>query len=87
MQHVLDVDKVDEVDYLSGDDAYKKDWMSHRRERWGVLAMNPRTIRGALAVVQHLGGRAVKRAVQRVSRRLPRRERERDGIAALNSGS
>jgi CelD/BcsL family acetyltransferase involved in cellulose biosynthesis len=61
-QHALDVDKVTEVDYLSGDDAYKKDWMSHRRERWGILALNPRTPRGALAIARHVGGRAMKRA-------------------------
>ncbi len=36
MQHVIDVDKVDVVDYLCGDDAYKQDWMSHRRERSGI---------------------------------------------------
>jgi len=61
-QHALDVDKVTEVDYLSGDDAYKKDWMSQRRERWGILALNPRTPRGVLAIARHVGGRAVKRA-------------------------
>jgi len=61
-QHALDVDKVTEVDYLSGDDAYKKDWMSERRERWGILALNPRTPRGVLAIARHIGGRAVKRA-------------------------
>jgi len=55
------VDKVTEVDYLSGDDAYKKDWMSQRRER-GILALNPRTPRGVLAIARHVGGRAVKRA-------------------------
>lgn len=70
MQHVLDVDKVDEVDYLSGDDSYKKDWMSHRRERWGMLAMTPRTMRGALAICRHLGGRSMKRALLCISRRL-----------------
>jgi hypothetical protein len=61
-EHALDVDKVAEVDYLSGDDAYKKDWMSQRRERWGILALNPRTPRGVLAIARHVGGRAVKRA-------------------------
>jgi len=61
-EHALDVDKVEEVDYLSGDDAYKKDWMSQRRERWGILALNPRTPRGLLAIARHIGGRAVKRA-------------------------
>lgn len=62
MEYALDVDKVSEVDYLTGDDSYKKDWMSHRRERWGLLAINPYTPRGALAIARHIGGRAVKRA-------------------------
>jgi CelD/BcsL family acetyltransferase involved in cellulose biosynthesis len=60
MQQALDVDRVHEVDYLSGDDRYKSDWMSHRREQWGVLAMNPRTIGGLLAITRHLGGRSVR---------------------------
>jgi len=62
MERVIDVDRVQEIDYLSGDDSYKKDWMSHRRELWGVLALNPRTVRGALGIAQHVGGRAVKTA-------------------------
>lgn len=48
MEYVLDVDKVDEVDYLIGDDPYKKDWMSHRRERMGIIAFNPCTVWGLL---------------------------------------
>ena len=57
MRHVLDVDKVREVDYLIGDDAYKRDWMSRRRERWGIVAYNPRTLLGlAGALKQTLGG-------------------------------
>lgn len=60
MQHVFDVDKVSEVDYLSGDDEYKKSWMSHRRERWGIIAFNTRSFRGWLQIVRHIGGRAVK---------------------------
>lgn len=56
MQHVLDVDRVDEVDYLIGDEPYKRDWMSHRRERWGIVAYNARTWRGRLgALRQGLG--------------------------------
>ena len=63
MEHVIEVDKVKVVDYLSGDDAYKRDWMSHRRERWGILAFNLRTPRGAIAAARHVGARAVRRAV------------------------
>ena len=64
MQHALDVDKVDEVDYLTGDDPYKKDWMPLRRERWGILAMNPHTIGGAVTIARHVGGRVLKRAMR-----------------------
>ncbi len=46
MEHVIDADRVVEVDYLTGDDEYKKDWMSRRRERWGIVAYNRRTLRG-----------------------------------------
>ncbi len=79
-QHALDVDKVKEVDYLSGDDAYKKDWMSERRERWGILAMNPRTPRGVLAIARHVGGRAVKRAAISLAKAF-RRGKSRNSAA------
>jgi hypothetical protein len=76
-QHAIDVDKVSEVDYLSGDDAYKKDWMSQRRERWGILALNPRTPRGVLAIARHIGGRAVKRAALALAKSLQRGKSKR----------
>jgi hypothetical protein len=47
-EHSLDVDRVVEIDYLTGDDAYKQSWMTERRERVGVIACNPRTLRGLL---------------------------------------
>lgn len=57
MQQALDVERVHEVDYLIGDDPYKKDWMSHRRERWGIVAYNPRSFPGlAGALIQTAGG-------------------------------
>jgi len=46
MKHVIDIDQVKEVDYLIGDDPYKKRWLSQRRERWGWVAYNPRTLPG-----------------------------------------
>ncbi|MBD3609860.1 MAG: GNAT family N-acetyltransferase [Gammaproteobacteria bacterium] len=33
MEYVIDTDKVEEIDFLTGNDAYKQDWMSERRER------------------------------------------------------
>jgi len=69
MEQALNVDRVVTVDYLTGDDAYKKDWMSARRERWGILAMNPRTVRGAAAIARHVGGRAAKRFLNSLAKR------------------
>ena len=62
LERVIDVDKVREIDYLSGDDRYKSDWMSHRRERWGIMAFNPRTLHGFVEMLRHVGGRTVKNA-------------------------
>ena len=34
MEYVIDTDKVEEIDFLTGNEAYKQDWMSERRERF-----------------------------------------------------
>ncbi|MEO8134302.1 MAG: GNAT family N-acetyltransferase [Betaproteobacteria bacterium] len=68
MEHVIDIDKVHEVDYLAGDDAYKKDWMSDRRERWGIVAYNLRRPIGFLAGLRHLSGRAARGIVRSMRR-------------------
>jgi len=53
MQHVVDVDRANEVDYLTGDDAYKADWMTHRRERVGLLAFRSFRPGGFAGAVKH----------------------------------
>ncbi len=65
-EQVLARDRVREIDYGRGDDPYKRQWLSQRRERWGLLALNPRTPRGALLALRHVGGRAAKRMVERL---------------------
>ena len=60
MQHVIDIDKVAEVDYLTGDDAYKRDWMSHRRERRGIVAFNSGTAAGWTSAIRHGAGRIAR---------------------------
>lgn len=62
MEHVINCDGVREVDYGSGDDPYKKDWMTHRRERRGILAHNPRTIRGFVGGIAENAKRRLGRA-------------------------
>lgn len=68
MQHVIDVDKVKEVDYLCGDDAYKQNWMPSRRERWGVMGFNPYSAKGLALAARHIGGRSIKRVLTKFKR-------------------
>lgn len=69
MRHVIDIDKVKEVDYLTGDDAYKRDWMSASRERCGIVAFNLRSPRGLAAAALHLCGARIKAALRKISSR------------------
>ena len=65
MARVLDEEDVDEVDYLSGDDDYKRTWMSDRREYQGLSAYNRATLKG-------LGGDLYVRLKSVVKRMRPR---------------
>jgi len=57
MRSAIDEDHVDDVDYLTGDDAYKVDWMSHRRERRGLVAFHGRSLQGIVSLAKHRAGR------------------------------
>lgn len=60
MQHVIDQDHVVEIDYLIGDDPYKQTWMNHRRERWGIVAYNPRSLLGMILLIRETAARLFK---------------------------
>lgn len=49
-RHALDTDRVALVDFGTGDDAYKRDWMNAVRPRYRIEAFRP----GALANLPHL---------------------------------
>lgn len=61
MRSAIENDAVSEVDYLIGDDPHKKFWMSHRRERWGIVAYNSRTWPGLAGLLREVLGRGAKR--------------------------
>ncbi len=60
MEHVIAVDRVREVNYLMGDDAYKRNWMSQRRERWGIVAYNPKSPLGMFLLLRETLARMIK---------------------------
>ena len=53
LETALDSDRVDTIDYLSGDDHYKRDWMTARREYHGIAAYNGRHIAGRGRALLH----------------------------------
>lgn len=59
-EQALDLDRVREVDYLNGDEPYKRDWMSHRRERRGIVAFDLSQRAGLTAALRHWAGRALR---------------------------
>lgn len=72
MQHVIDIDRVGEVDYLTGDDPYKQSWMDRRRERWGIVAYNPRTVTGFALMLRETLGRIWNQLLKRTPHNLLR---------------
>jgi len=42
METVIDTDKVEEIDFLTGNDHYKQEWMSERRQRWRMVITHKR---------------------------------------------
>ncbi len=60
-RRAIDEDRVRLIDYGTGDDGYKRDWMDERRQLWRILAYNPRTWRG-------IAGAARRRASALVAR-------------------
>ena len=59
-EQALDHDRVAEVDYLNGDEPYKRDWMSARRERHGIVAFDLAQWQGLKAAMRHWAGRTLR---------------------------
>ncbi|MCL2524010.1 MAG: GNAT family N-acetyltransferase [Betaproteobacteria bacterium] len=64
MQQVIERDGIGEVDFLIGDDKYKQLWMDERRERWGIIAFNSRTLIGCILALKEVAGRRLKQGVR-----------------------
>ncbi len=52
VRQLLDEERVDSLDFGRGDDPYKTLWTTQRRQRIGLLLMNPRRPAGLLAIAR-----------------------------------
>lgn len=50
LQQLHDKDGVREVDFGRGDDSYKRQWLGAKRDRQGLLAANPRSLKGLVTI-------------------------------------
>ncbi len=57
LRHLLERDGVAEIDFGRGDDPYKRVWAGERRQRIGLLLIDPRRPAGLLALLRHDMGR------------------------------
>jgi hypothetical protein len=64
LKHALEADRVSEIDYLSGDDTYKRDWMSHRRELVGIIACRLSSAAGMIRAVYEWTGTTRQRLLR-----------------------
>lgn len=53
MRHVIDVDRVAEVDFGTGDDPYKRDWMEAARPRYRLDMLRPLSPRNWPVLARH----------------------------------
>ncbi|WP_213999935.1 GNAT family N-acetyltransferase [Arsukibacterium sp.] len=61
LKHVIEIDRVTCVDFLTGNDSYKKDWMSNHRPLYGIHLCNTRTLKGQLLSLLNFAGKLGKK--------------------------
>jgi hypothetical protein len=57
IRHMIEQEHVAKVDFGRGDDGYKQGWVADRRQRLGLLLINPRRMGGMIALARHGLGR------------------------------
>ncbi len=63
IRHLLAHDRIAEIDFGRGDDAYKQHWARERRQRLGVLVADPWRRGAALAILRHAVGEVRKKGL------------------------
>jgi hypothetical protein len=64
-RRAIDDDRVRLIDYGTGDDAYKRDWMDERRQLWRLTAFNGRRLRGLAGAARAQASKLVAHVTSR----------------------
>jgi hypothetical protein len=64
-RHALDEDRVERIDYGTGDEPYKRDWMDERATLWRLDAYNPYRLSGAVGALRAAAAALVRRLHRR----------------------
>lgn len=60
-RHVIEQDRPRLIDFGTGDDAYKAEWMDERRMLVRIELLNPRTLRGVISLLRRRVAQLVRR--------------------------
>lgn len=74
LRHLIDDEQVTALDFGRGDDPYKRQWVESRRQRIGVLLVDPRHPAGIAALARHAAGRLRGRFLARGTENPPSKD-------------
>ena len=69
LEHVIEIDKVEKIDYLTGSDNYKTDWMEQSRNLYGIQIINFRSVSGMILLGRNLFSSLKKYSKNRVNKK------------------
>ncbi len=65
MKHVIETDKVKKVDFLTGNDSYKREWMDSSDEVYGLQIINITSFKGTLLYLREILASFLKQRIFR----------------------
>lgn len=65
-RHAIDVDRACEIDFGVGEEPYKRDWVTQRRDLLQLEAIDSRKMKGWIALTRRRAGRLVRRLTRAV---------------------
>ena len=64
LEYLVDTDRVNEIDFGRDDQDYKRLWLPRRRERWAIVAFNPRKLNGIRPMPAFFASALIDRLVE-----------------------